>query len=388
MPRNLVSCRWVNSKSPFPHDNSIECVQIGGWLCRSPRDQFSVGELVVFFEIDSFLPSTDPRYSFLSDEFIEWDGLIGFRVKTIEYHGQIFQGLVMPLGLFPEIENRIQQRQKGCGLSINDFEQEVATEENLKKLLNIKKWTPSAMLNEPGFGKASNAIPSVPSFIRPLHQDRVQNRPDILQKHRHEVFQETTKMEGYPVIVYYVHEGSQHFKGNRMPYRENGTKDMAYQPSFDTENFGISSTKLGAPVALCTFWTMQWKSLLYSKLVGYRKSIALQGELVGDGIMGNLEGFEQDTRAFFLYAVWDIDAQVYFTPRHTEEIALWLGIDHVPVLGYHKLRDIAITTNDLIARADGLGINGKEREGVVFKREDGHFGFKIISSSYLLKHGL
>jgi hypothetical protein len=37
--------------------------------------------------------------------------------------------------------------------------------------------------------------------------------------------------------------------------------------------------------------------------------------------------------------------------------------------------------------ADGPSLNNKIREGVVFKRLDGKFSFKVISNEFLLKGG-
>jgi ATP-dependent RNA circularization protein (DNA/RNA ligase family) len=82
-----------------------------------------------------------------------------------------------------------------------------------------------------------------------------------------------------------------------------------------------------------------------------------------------------------------MDAQRYLAPKETEEWAKDLGIKHVPVNGYFKLGDIASNTDQLVSRADGKGINGRKREGIVFKHVDGTFSFKAISNAYLLKHG-
>jgi ATP-dependent RNA circularization protein (DNA/RNA ligase family) len=64
-----------------------------------------------------------------------------------------------------------------------------------------------------------------------------------------------------------------------------------------------------------------------------------------------------------------------------------LGLKHVPVHGYIVLNETAQTIGQILDRAEGQGINGAKREGIVFKHVESGFSFKAISNSYLLKHG-
>jgi ATP-dependent RNA circularization protein (DNA/RNA ligase family) len=126
------------------------------------------------------------------------------------------------------------------------------------------------------------------------------------------------------------------------------------------------------------------------------RSIAVQGELIGEGIQGNKEKIKG--HKFFIFDIWDIDAQQYvpMSQRHgfyTAMVAMNTDmkqyVAHVPVLDLAmKLGDDFKTIDDILAFADGPSYNRDTmREGVVFKSRDGAFSFKAISNKWLLTHG-
>ena len=50
----------------------------------------------------------------------------------------------------------------------------------------------------------------------------------------------------------------------------------------------------------------------------FGRNIALQGEIMGEGIQGNNEGLKgQD---FYLYNIWDIDTKCYVSPAERNDI--------------------------------------------------------------------
>lgn len=85
--------------------------------------------------------------------------------------------------------------------------------------------------------------------------------------------------------------------------------------------------------------------------------------------------------------MFDIDRQERLKPGETVLRTKQLGIQHVPVFGEVNLHAIASSNKDLLKRAEGTGINGKQREGLVYKNVvDGRW-FKVIANDYLLNHG-
>lgn len=105
--RKLASVRRIAVIEPIPNADNIECVTVDGWkLVSNKENHFSVGDLVIYMEIDSFLPIR-PEFEWMRDRcYKNVPGLgEGFRVKTIRLKGQISQGLIVPItDLFEVVE--------------------------------------------------------------------------------------------------------------------------------------------------------------------------------------------------------------------------------------------------------------------------------------------
>ncbi|RYP09226.1 hypothetical protein DL764_001412 [Monosporascus ibericus] len=381
MTRKLVTVRKVAAVHPIKGADRIEAVEVDGWTCIAGRGQFRAGDLAVFFEIDSFLPAGDPRWTHLADKFITYTGERGFRVKSARMRGQISQGILEPLDDFPEIlaawvdlEIRHGRREAERLLRETAFE----------GLLGVKKFeaTETAVTATGEPAHKSDQIP-MPEFIPRTDQERVQNLPDVFEKWGEEIFQETVKMDGSSMTVYFVRNDSP-LMDKLAPLGTEG-KQTAAQPN---GRFDVCSRNVEKPESQGRyFWASAKKNSLPEKLSRLNRNIALQGELCGSSIQKNFEGFPLGFHDFFVFGAWDIDERRYMKPKETEDLVGRLGLKHVPIVGYHRLGDIARNVQEILARAEGIGINGKKREGIVLKQVDGRFSFKTISNSYLLKHG-
>lgn len=91
--RKLASVRQVSGLRPIQGADRIEVAQVDGWECVVKKGEFSIGEQIVYIEIDSILPER-PEFEFLRDR--------KFRVRTIKLRGQVSQGLVLPLSVLPD----------------------------------------------------------------------------------------------------------------------------------------------------------------------------------------------------------------------------------------------------------------------------------------------
>ena len=122
-------------------------------------------------------------------------------------------------------------------------------------------------------------------------------------------------------------------------------------------------------------------------------SFAVQAELVGEGIQGNQEKIKG--HQLFVFDIFDIDRGEYLTPAERKAVfnrlvEMGVQISHVPVLHENtSLQELQISKiEDLLKFADGPSYNPSvKREGVVFKRTDGAFSFKVISNAWLLNGG-
>lgn len=386
MPRKLVTVRQVAAVRPIPGADRIETAVVDGWTCVVKVGEVTMGDLAVFFEIDSFLPAEDPRWAFLEKQFTTFDGSGGFRVRSTKLRGQMSQGILQPLAAFPEIQAIIQELEKEFGKDETAKQiKKLAFEEQLKVKkweLALKKWESTS--EAPIKPEKQTTMGPFPGFIRKTEQERIQNLPEVFDEWGDEVFQETTKMDGSSMTVYFLRKDNP-LHATVPPFNPTGgrTGDM------ETGHFGVCShnCELVERATGSMFWEIALQRSLPEKLAKLDRNLAVQGELCGSSIQANYEGFSTGFHEFYVFSAWDIDKQTYLAPRETEQWARDLGLKHVPVHGYSKLKDIGNNVEEMLKRAEGKGINGKKREGIVLKHKDGEFSFKAISNSWLLRHG-
>lgn len=333
--RKLASVRRIDEIRPIEGADAIECAVVGGWTVVVKKGDVKPGDLAVYFEIDSFLPIR-PEFEFLRKScYKNVNGLSeGFRLRTIRLRGQLSQGLVLPLDILTEPENR--------------FEGEDVTEE-----LGIVKYEPPlpAQLN----GRARG---NFPLFVRKTDQERCQNlKRDIFEKNADSEYEVTLKLDGSSITIYH----------------NDGAVGVC------SRNLDLQLDQEGN-----TFVDMAKKSGLLEILPNLG-NIAIQGELMGPGIQGNREGFP-DTR-MFIFDIFNIDTGNYVAPelRHTLLSGLLPKVRDVyvaPVVRIGKIESEDVF--GLLEQADGESINNSVREGLVFKRMDGQFSFKVISNKFLL----
>ena len=377
MPRKLVTVRRVSALNPIPGANRIQTATIDGWSCVVSFGDFQVDDLGLYFEIDSLLPISDPRWAFLATKYSKPKNI---RIKTMKIRKVMSQGLLMPLDVFPEVTK-----------ILHDLEQTLGTAGMKKKIrdmsfedvLGVQKYEKIA----PEFksSRKSDLMADFPDFIPKTDQERVQNLPEVFEDWKDAIFQETTKMDGSSMTVYFIRNDSPNYSLlPSLPEDSICSKLSNGRTGVCSRNRDIGeNTK-----SMALFWATARANDLPSTLNNLNRNIAIQGELCGSSIQANFEGFNMGFHGFYLYGIWDIDAQRHLPPREIHEIwAPMLGVKHVPVIGYRPLREIASSMTELLARADGTGINGRKREGIVLKHVDGAFSFKAISNSYLLKHG-
>jgi RNA ligase (TIGR02306 family) len=335
--RALATIRTAGENFPIQGADLINATRVDGWVCVTKKGEFTPGELGVYFEIDSFLPANDARYGFLEKNFINWEGKMGARLRTMRLKGQVSQGLFLPINMFPEIAaNQV-------GDDVTD-------------LLGIEKWEPPIPTQLAGevTGKLRSAIPVT-------DEERIQNLvSEIKDKIAGQTFEKTIKLDGTSMTV----------------FRQDADVGVAGR------NWELRETEAN------TLWRVARKNKLTEALAAYGKNIALRGELIGEGIQENNEKIVGHD--FYLFNIWDMDAYEYLSPEKRDAVvadlkALGATIKQVPSEGFITFSE-DVTVEEILALADGKSLFAPNREGIVFKRVDGKFSFKAISNWYLLKH--
>lgn len=337
--RKLASIRKIDAIRPIEGADAIECAVVGGWTVVVKKGEFAAGDSAIYCEIDSWIPHVLAPFLSKGSEPRVYDGIAGERLRTIKLRGQLSQGLLLPLGI-----------------SVYDVNAVLDEGTDVSELLGIVKYEAPIPAQLAGEVKGM-----FPGWIQKTDQERIQNLKEELAhwaKEQH-VWEITEKLDGSSMTVY-LRDGE----------------------------FGVCSRNLELkPNESNSLWKVAVANELELKLRRANRNIALQGELIGEGIQGN--PYKIKAQDFFLFDIYNIDTNQYFTPAERKAFVDEFDIKHVPVLGTLTM-DESTTIDALLTSAEGksvMGMIGCEREGLVFKSQNMQCSFKAISNKFLLKNG-
>jgi RNA ligase (TIGR02306 family) len=122
------------------------------------------------------------------------------------------------------------------------------------------------------------------------------------------------------------------------------------------------------------------------KLLNLRRNIAIQGEIIGEGIQKN--PYKLKGQYFRVFNTFNIDEFEYYSKEETELFCEFLKLETVPVLS--RSYTLPETVSELLENVNGKSaLNGlTSREGIVFVSINSlkRISFKAISNQYLLKN--
>lgn len=334
MERKLASIQLVAEIRPIEGADAIEVARINNWDVVVKKGEFKVGDFCIYCEIDSFLPIKEDFEFLRKSSYKKMGGQEGFRLKTIRLRGQLSQGLLLPIHVLPlgEIVSE--------GMDVTE-------------MLGIVKYEPPIPAELAGKVRGN-----FPSFLHKTDEERVQNLTKFYDNWVEQEldFYVTEKLDGSSA-TFYINNGE----------------------------FGVCSRNLDlAETEENTFWKVARELEIEEKLRASARNLAIQGELIGEGIQGNPYGIKGQTVKFF--NVFDIDSQTYYgLPMFLAIMKHEFKLDTVPVLTNLTMK-LPKTINEALAFADGKSVlNDKfDREGVVFRTMDRTISFKAISNKFLL----
>ncbi|KAF3767182.1 DNA ligase/mRNA capping enzyme [Cryphonectria parasitica EP155] len=212
---------------------------------------------------------------------------------------------------------------------------------------------------------------------------RVEDCPNLFTKAKYHkyLYQESVKMDGTSMTIYFVNSNLPLF-ANLNPLPEKVGPNTVHPNG----RFGVCSKNMDInELSDCQFgyWKIALRYDLPKKLAAKGRSVAIHGEFCGHNINQNREKIRGGQVDFFVFSIYDVTTQKYMNPKIVVGIAQQLGLKHVPVLGYVKIREIADSHHELKKRA-----MQRKGEGLVYKCLHDGRSFKVISSTYLLEHGL
>lgn len=347
--RELATIQMIENLLPIDGADKIEVAQIEGWHVVVHKGEFKIGDLCVYCEIDSILPER-PEFEFLRDR--------KFRIKTIRLKGQISQGIAFPLSILDGKSFSSDTR------DIKKYDWHVG--QDVTELVGVTKYEPEIPACLSGLAKGT-----FPSFIPKTDEIRVQNIQSVLTKYKGTTCYITEKLDGSSV-TFFVKDGEFGVCSRNLELKE------------DDKN---------------SFWQAARELDIETKLKKIGINIAIQGELVGEGIQGNklkLKG-----KSVYFYNAFIIDEYRYlnfmdFFFLFTEQLELPL----VPIL--HINFELIDNIDELVHSATQRSMFNENvwREGIVIRAMEEikcpemfqhthqtRLSFKVINPEFLLQYG-
>lgn len=379
--RALAYITTLDEIKPIEGYDRVEYGRVGGWWCIiNKADSMQVGDKVVYFEVDSKVPSNDERFAFLEKRH--------YKIKTLKMCKVLSQGLIMPITAFPELGSKDVMTDVTDDLKVTYAEAEDnarkngspnAKYESMKarhKNLFKKPWAKWMMKRAWGrkvmfffFGKKKDNPRGFPTFISKTDEERVENQPWRIGDGKEYLC--TEKLDGTSCTYALERKGK-----NKYEYYV--CSRNVRQKDRDQECYHESNI----------YWELEDKYSIEYYLKDYLvkfpelKWVCIQGEGVGN-VQGNpLKLTENDLYVFNFKTSED---GRWPSEKAKTLINSW-GMKWVPIIGIVKMPD---SMEELKALADGPSVVNPEviREGFVYRSLDGSDSFKNVSNAFLLsKH--
>ena len=343
--RTLASIVKILNIRPIEGADKIVVANVLGWEVVIQKDQFKVGDMAIYFEIDSILEKDNPNTAFLE----------GKRLKTKVIRGQISQGLLGPLSWLT-----------AYGVDPNS----VKEGDDVTAQMKVTKWVSQS---EMGLYEGSDSKSVwLPFDIPKTDEPRIQACPKQLAYMQGKKLVITQKYDGTST-TYATLQNRFYVCGRNRVHNADGVL-----PDNSTSHY----------------FEIVKRYDLERKMLGLNRNLALQGEIIGPKINGNRH--KVDSIEFYVFNLWDVDKNCYVSFDEMMDVVNVLGLKSVPVVFRGILKDEELTVSNLLKMAsEQKYTNGKSpqiAEGIVIKtdygREVPRASIKVISNEYLRKYDL
>jgi hypothetical protein len=366
--RTLAHVEKITAIDPIPGADAIEVASVLGWKCVvGKKDNFKVGDSIVYIEIDSIMPEK-PEYEFLRQR--------KFRVRTIKLRGQVSQGLVLPMSVLPEKKYKEGQDVTEL-LGVTHYDPESPTHGEPKVPQNkylrfitkflFRFWIFRKLLL-PLMRKEKGAWPE---WFSKTDEERIQGEPSFLRDFKGCVCYVTEKCDGQSATFFY--------KKSKVNLLKNAIFGVCSRSQWlktpDDSNWWKSARKYNLEQVLANYYKEMGKELV------------IQAEQVGPGIQKNKYGLKEvELRVFNIKNITD---NYHFDAMEMELFCKENGLQTVPILNTQFI--LTETVEEMVKLADGKSqLNDKvDREGIVIRYiKEGKklMSFKAISNTFLLKN--
>lgn len=403
--RELAYIVTIDEIRPIEGYDRVEYARVGGWWVIVRKDQFKVGDLAIYIEVDAKVPEKEP-FMFLDKR--------GFKVKTLKMCKVISQGLLMSPEDFgwtkgedadgiPLINIGKEATKDLPYLNAGDFLTQklgityADPEDNKRKAPSVDKYKKMAQRNgklfskqpfrwlmkrEWGkkllfifFGKKKDKKNGWPAWVVKTDEERCQNMPWLFPGNPDEEWIATEKIDGTSTTFTMKGFGKKRefYICSRNVVFDKPDKKCFYETNVYTE----MAEKYGIEKVLASILDINKEILNF---------VTLQGETYGQSVQKRDYGLnEHNFMAFNLIFGYKDGSVERFNPMRMTDLLKEFSIPCVPIVDEHF--KIPATCDELLAAAGGESvIDGGMREGLVFRSLDGTKSFKAVDNNFLLKY--
>jgi len=331
--RQLATIRKIKEINPIKNADAIEVATVDGWQVVIKKDDFKVGDTIIYFEIDSWIPTELAPFLSKGKEPRIYNDIKGERLRTIKLRKQISQGLILPFNILPNSSNYT------LGDDVSD-------------ILGIQKWEREIPAELRGQVKGD-----FPNHTPKSDQERIQNIYDEYKELYNDEYEASLKLDGTSCTIF-------------VKDLELGVCSRNLELKINEENKDNTYVKIA----------LEFEETLFK----LNRNISIQGELMGSKIQGNREQLK--THKLFVYNIWDIDEQRWFNSKERLDFCEKYGFDIAPILGI--MRPFDFTLEELLKKSEIPSMVHLIAEGIVYKNiKNPSISFKAINNKFLLKGG-
>ena len=395
--RELAYAVKVTNITPINGADRVELAHVNGWQVMVKKGEYKIGDLAVYFEIDSKLPETEP-FKFMAK--------YKYRVKTQKFiKGSVLsQGLIMTpveLGLkdvkegdfltdklgvtYYEAEDNIRKadNKKLAELKADKFMEKWAKEHKfLFRFAFIREWRRKKFLKK--YFAKQKKTGDWPFWVTKTDEERVQNLPALFINN-HKQYWVTEKIDGTSTT----------FTMAQAPKKKRHaiicSRNVVFNtPEKEKQNYYKDTDG--------NVYVEMFEKYDINKVLNYildehpdYEFITIQGETYG-GTIQKRKYCEDHRLAIFNYIYKKKgEAPVRLNPADMKtaisniNIKLDIHLETVPIICSMSLENY--DCDKLLKEAEGISkIDGLPREGLVFRDMEGKESFKAVSHSFLEKY--
>lgn len=389
--RELAYVVKIDNIEPITGSDNCEAAVVGGWRIMVRKETFSIGDLAVYFEIDSKVDVTKPEFAFLAKR----NGKIKTQKFTFGGKGNfISQGLLMSFADFGWKDGKYAEGDfltKELGITYAEAEDNKRKANSTDKYKKMAQRHPKLFQNPIikkayktnfgkkvlflFFGKKKDKKGCWPAWVVKTDEERIQNLASRIEEFQNEKWIATEKIDGTSTT--FTLKG----KGRKQEYHVCSrnvafdTPEKAAKCFYDSNVYLEMDEKYDMRYVLQTI--MNETNALY---------VTIQGETYGGKIQKRDYSRSDHELAVFNVIICGQDG----IPRRLNPVEMKAkmdeyGIPTVPIVATDV--ELPSTCDEILAMAHGDSlVDGKPREGLVFRNIDGTKSFKAVDNLFILKY--